>query len=153
MGTFGGAYACLWKPAIIRVRDRQTGGGGVGDEAGCLLYYDQTKLRVNMDPLSISASIIALMQLSSTVIAFLSDAKGSRREQQKIRLEICNTLPMSSILQDQAQQAEDGDKWSSTLLSLSAADGPIQQFQKALERLEHKLAPVRGAKKVGKALI
>ena len=60
---------------------------------------------------------------------------------------------MLSILQDQAQQAEDGDEWSSTLLSLNAADGPIQQFRKALERLEHKLAPVRGVKKVGKAFV
>ena len=106
-----------------------------------------------MDPLSISASIIALMQLSSTVIGYLSDVKSSNKEQQKIRLEICNILPMLSILQDQAQQAENGDEWSSTLRSLSAADGPIQQFQKALERLEHKLAPVRGVKKLGKAFI
>ena len=106
-----------------------------------------------MDPLSISASIVALMQLSSTVIGYLSDVKSSHKEQQKIRLEICNTLPMLSILQDQAQQAENGDEWSSTLRSLSAADGPIQQFRKALERLEHKLAPVRGVKKVGKAFI
>ena len=106
-----------------------------------------------MDPLSISASIIALIQLSSTVIGYLSDVKSSHKEQQKIRLEICSTLPMLSILQDQAQQAENGDEWSSTLLSLSAADGPIQQFQKALERLEHKLAPIRGVKKVGKAFI
>ena len=106
-----------------------------------------------MDPLSISASIVALIQLSSTVIGYLSDVKDRRKEQQKIRLELCNTLPMLSILQDQAQQAEDGDEWSSTLLSLSAADGPIQQFQKALERLEHKLAPAKGVKKVGKAFI
>ena len=106
-----------------------------------------------MDPLSISASIIALMQLSSTVIGYLSDVKSSHKEQQKIRLEICNTLPMLSILQDQTQQAQDGDEWSSTLLSLSAADGPIQQFREALERLEHKLAPVRGVKKVGKAFV
>lgn len=106
-----------------------------------------------MDPLSISASIVALIQLSSTVIGYLSDVKDSHKEQQKIRLELCNTLPMLSILQDQAQQAEDGDEWSSTLLSLSAADGPIQQFQQALERLEHKLAPAKGVKKVGKAFI
>ena len=106
-----------------------------------------------MDPLSISASIVALMQLSSTVIGYLNDVKSGHKEQQKIRLEICNTLPMLSILLDQAQQAADGDEWSSTLLSLSAADGPIQQFQEALKRLEHKLAPVRGVKKVGKAFI
>ena len=106
-----------------------------------------------MDPLSISASIVALLQLSSTVIGYLSDVKSSHKEQQKIRLELCNTLPMLSILQDQAQQAQDGDEWSSTLLSLSAADGPIQQFREALERLEHRLAPVKGVKKVGKAFI
>ena len=106
-----------------------------------------------MDPLTISASIIALMQLSSAVIGYLSDVKDSHKEQQKILLEICDTIPMLNILKDQGQKAEDGDEWSSTLLLLSAADGPIQRFREALEWLEHKLAPVKGVKKVGKAIM
>ncbi|KAL9133097.1 MAG: hypothetical protein Q9175_005728 [Cornicularia normoerica] len=103
-----------------------------------------------MDPLSISAGIIALLQLSSTVIGYLSDVKGGPKELQKIRLELCSVLPMLSILQVQAEQAKAGGLWSSTLLSLDEQNGPIQQFREALERLKLTLAPVEGWKKVGK---
>ena len=105
-----------------------------------------------MDPLSVSASIVALLQLSSTVIGYLSDVKSGPRELQKLRLEVCSVLPILSILQDQAEQAKSGGPWSDTLLSLDVPNGPIQQFRAALEQLETKLAPVQGWKKVGRAL-
>ena len=104
-----------------------------------------------MDPLSVSASLVALLQLSSTVIGYLSHVKSGPRELQKLRLEVCSTLPILSILQDEAEQAKSGGRWSSTLLSLDVPSGPIQQFRAALERLEVRLAPVKGWKKVDKA--
>ena len=105
-----------------------------------------------MDPLSVSASIVALLKLSSTVIGYLSDVKDGPREPQKLRLELCNILPILSILQDEAEQAKSGGRWSSTLLSLDVPNGPIQQFRAALEELESKLSPIKGWTKVGKAL-
>lgn len=105
-----------------------------------------------MDPLSISASIVGLLQLSGTVIGYLSDVRGGPKEKQKLRLEICSVLPILSILQDEAEQAKMGDPWSSTLLSLGVPKGPIQQFRTALEGLELVLAPVGGLKKIGKAV-
>ena len=104
----------------------------------------------DMDPLSVSASIIALLQLSSTVIGYLSDVKDGPRELQRLRLEVCSILPILSILQDEAEQANNGSGWSSTLLSLDAPNGPIHQFRAALEQLNLKLAAVKGWKKVGK---
>ncbi len=104
-----------------------------------------------MDPLSISASFITLLQLSGKVIGYLSDVKGGPKELLAIRLEICGILPILSILQDQAEQARNGDLWSPTFLSLDVPNGPIQQFRRALEQLETNLAPVGGWKKVGKA--
>ena len=104
-----------------------------------------------MDPLSVSASIVALLQLSSRVIGYLSDVKSGPRELQKLRLEVCSILPILSILQDEAEQAKSGGRWSSTLLSLDVPNGPIQQFRAALKQLEIKLAPVKGYKKVANA--
>ena len=103
-----------------------------------------------MDPLSISASIVGLLQLSSTVIGYLSDIKGGPKELHRIRLETCSVLPILSTLQDEVEQAKNGDLWSSTLLSLDMPSGPIQQFRAALEQLELNLAPVGGWRKVGK---
>lgn len=103
-----------------------------------------------MDPLSVSASIVTLLQLSSTVIGYLSDVKGGPRELQRLRLEVCSILPILSVLQDEAEQAKSGDRWSSTLLSLDVPNGPIQQFRAALEQLETRLTPIKGWKKIGK---
>ena len=104
-----------------------------------------------MDPLSVSASIVALLQLSSTVINYLSDVKGGPKDLQSIRLEISSILSLLITLQDQADQATAGDACSPTLRSLNVPNGPFQQFHSVLERLASRLAPVEGWKKVGKA--
>ena len=104
-----------------------------------------------MDPLSVSASVVALLQLSSTVINYLSDVKGGPKELQRIRLEISSVLSLLITLQNQAEQATPSDACSSTLRSLNVPNGPFQQFHSALERLASKLAPVESWKKVGKA--
>ncbi len=104
-----------------------------------------------MDPLSVSASVIALLQLTSTVLGYLSDVKEGPKELQRIRLEISSVLSLLIMLQDQADQAIQGDKFSSSLNSLNVPNGPFQQFHSALDRLASKLAPVEGWRKVGKA--
>ena len=104
-----------------------------------------------MDPLSVSASITALLQLSSTVIGYLSSVKSGPKELQSLRLELCSILPLLGILQDEAEQAKSGSLWSTTLLSLGEPNGPIEQFRAALEILELRLSPIKGWKKVGKA--
>lgn len=103
-----------------------------------------------MDPLSISASIIALLQLSSKIITYLSDVKGGPKELQRIRLEVSSVLNLLIKLQDQADQPT-GDVCTSTLNSLNVPNGPFSQFHSALKRLSSRLAAVQGWKKVGKA--
>ena len=78
-----------------------------------------------MDPLSVSASIVALLQLSSTVIKYLSDVKGGPKELQRIRLEISSILSLLITLQDQADHPTAGDACSSTLRSLNVPNGPF----------------------------
>ncbi len=105
-----------------------------------------------MDPLSISAGIIAVLQLTGTVIQYLNTVKGAPKDRERILLELCNVNGTLYILEEQASQAQQGDAWSSTLLSLNRPNGPIKQLKAALERLESKLAPAEGWRKVGKAI-
>ena len=104
-----------------------------------------------MDPLSGSASVITLLQLTSTVIKYLSDVRDGPKELQRIRLEISSILNILMMLQDQADQAKYGDSLSSSLSALDVPNGPFEQFRAALERLASKLAPVEGWRKFGKA--
>ena len=94
-----------------------------------------------MDPLSISASIIAVLELTGTVIQYPNTVKGAPKDRQRILSELCNVNSTLYVLEDQASQAQQGNT-SSTLLSLNKPNGPIEQFKIALERLETKLAPV-----------
>ena len=106
-----------------------------------------------MDPLSICASITALLQLTSTVTQYLISVKGAPEERRVILSELSSVSGILYILQDEAEQAKRGDQWSSTFQSLSVPEGPLDQFRRALELLSSKLAsPATGLKKLGKAI-
>lgn len=104
------------------------------------------------DPLSISASIIALLQLTSTVVRYLNDVKDAFDERLRIRDEITSASFLLYMLRDRAEQASLGEAWLSTVRSLSVPKGPLEQFKRALEQLATRLAPVNELAKIGKAL-
>jgi hypothetical protein len=104
------------------------------------------------DPLSISASIIAVLQLTSTVVGYLNDVKDASEERLRIRDEITSASFLLYMLRDRAEQASLGEAWLSTVRSLSVPKGPLEQFKRALEQLAARLAPVNKLRKFGKAL-
>lgn len=105
-----------------------------------------------MDPLSLSASIVAVLQLTGKVIQYLNCVKGAPKDRQRLLSELCNVNCILYILQNQADQAENGEQWSLTLHALSSPGGLLSQFEASVESLTFKLSPVEGWAKVGKAL-
>lgn len=99
-----------------------------------------------MDPLSITAGIIAVLQFTETVIQYLDDAKGANEDRNRIRSELYGVLGMLYILRNRATDDEPG---SLILHSLATPNGPIEQFKVTLELLANRLAPSKGWKKVG----
>ncbi len=89
-----------------------------------------------MDPLSISASIVALVQLTGTVIEYLHGVKGASEDRQNILSVSSSVNGMLFILQDYADQQ--GDSWSLTLKSLNCSGGPLVQLRTSLEILGSK---------------
>ena len=119
-----------------------------------LRYSSFHLYHVGMDPLSISASITALLQLTSEIIQYLNAVKGAPEDRRTILSELASVSGVLYILQEQADQAKKGDQWSSTLKSLDLPEGPLHQFRRALERLSSKLAPpATPLKKFGNALV
>jgi hypothetical protein len=104
------------------------------------------------DPLSISASIIALLQLTATVIDYISDTKGASEEWKRILVEARNVHYLLFLLKDRAERSEQ-DGWTETMKSLNISNRPLEQFKAALERLVAKAKPPGTAKKIGKALM
>ena len=105
-----------------------------------------------MDPLSVSAGIVALVQLTSTVVHYLSEVKDGPKELQKLRLEIPSLLNILFRLQDQANQAEQDDSFLPNLGLLNGTDGPFEQLRTVLEKLAAKVAPTEGLGKLRKTL-
>src|ERR1700722_16235045 len=104
------------------------------------------------DPPSISASITAVLRLTSTIVQYLNDVKDASEECMRIRDEITSASFLLYMLNDHAEQARLGEACLSTVRSLSVPRGPLEQFKRALEQLESRLAPLKGLKKIGKAL-
>jgi hypothetical protein len=111
-----------------------------------------------MDPLSIAASIIAVLQLTSTVVQYIGDVKDSNHDRLKIRDEISSTSFLLYSLRDRINGAhgpqpdENKTRWLSSISSLGAPNGPLARFKADLEDLASRLAPTDGHRKIGKML-
>ena len=104
------------------------------------------------DPLSITASVIAVLQLSGTVLTYLSAVKGASEDRQRLLIEVGavrGLLDSLKVVLD-ASQLEDAFKDIKRLLV--TPNGPLDLFRTVLQRLEARLVPVAGAAKVWKAL-
>lgn len=124
------------------------------------------------DPLSVTSGIVALLQLASTVIQYLSAVKDASDERQRLIVEIGTCfgislrtgtltleIPLGNItgflylLKESADTSHQSDTSSAALKSLCNPQGPLSQLEDALNELALKLGPANGRlKRAGKAL-
>lgn len=102
-----------------------------------------------MDPLSISASVIAVLQLTGTVIGYIKETSDGGEDRKRILDEAHSIHYILFLLKDEIERQQREDAWSDTVRFLKA---PLEHFKSALERLVEILKPAKGLKKVGKTL-
>jgi len=100
-----------------------------------------------VDPLGITASIIAVLQLTGTVVGYLKDVKDGSGDRKRILSEVVTIEAFLSILKQRAESPDHRDEWLQTLTSLNTPKGPIEQFKLTLECLNSKLQPTGAPKK------
>ncbi|KFZ16979.1 hypothetical protein V502_04810, partial [Pseudogymnoascus sp. VKM F-4520 (FW-2644)] len=107
-----------------------------------------------MDPLSVTASIIAIVQLTGVIIGYLNDVKDSSTDRKQCALEISNVSNLLVALIYRLDEASSDSGWYTEVQALSAASGPIDQYRSALEQLQSKFTSTAssGLKKIGSAL-
>ncbi|KAL1906533.1 hypothetical protein Sste5344_007701 [Sporothrix stenoceras] len=105
-----------------------------------------------MDPLSVSASIIAVLQLSSEVVKYISAATGATKERRRLREAVRTCENILQQLKDEADDSEEGKAWSETIKALEAPDAPLGRLWVALRKVEAKLQPKKGISKALAAL-
>ena len=99
------------------------------------------------DPLSVTASIIAVLQLSSHVFQYLREVKGGTRARMLLHDELRNTISILEMLNYRIDDAEHGEPWTDSLLTLGSQHGPLDQFADTLRLLIKKLEPATKLKR------
>jgi hypothetical protein len=105
------------------------------------------------DPLSISVSILTILETTKSVIEYLHDSSDASEDRSRLFAELMNCLGPLYFLEDRALKANGHAHDSqnaniSCLKSLAVPNGPLDQYKATLERLVSKLKPVHGFKKL-----
>lgn len=88
-----------------------------------------------MDPLSFTASIIAIIQLSSTVLEYLNDVKNASKDRVKCAVETANLYSLLVSLRFRLEGSSH-EPWYNAVRALEVQNGPLDQFKQVLEQLQ-----------------
>jgi hypothetical protein len=102
------------------------------------------------DPLSISASIVAVVQVSVTVFKYLGDIQSTTRDVGRLKIEIDSLQTVLLPALDHLRRDQD-DK-AVLMRFLHAQNGPLRELRAMLESIEKKLSPSAGFNKARRAM-
>jgi hypothetical protein len=88
-----------------------------------------------MDPLSVTASVIAILQLTGEVIKYLNDVKDAPKECQQCTIETSNLQNLLINLRYRLEQGQTGDPWFTAVRTPNIEHGPLDQYKQVLEQL------------------
>jgi hypothetical protein len=104
-----------------------------------------------MDPLSITAGIIAALQLTNAVVWCLVDAKNASTDCARCALEASNLYSLLVTLRFRLE-GRSNEPWYTAVRNLGVENGPLDQYKHALEQLQTKVTSGSGIKKMGHTL-
>ena len=90
-----------------------------------------------MDALSITANIIALLQLTGSVLDYLKDFKDASKDRFRLMGELSGLKCLLSLLETRVNESKAGDPWLGHTVRM--LDDLLDQFKSDLARLASKL--------------
>ena len=91
-----------------------------------------------MDPMSMTASIIAILQLTTTLTGYINDVKKATKQQARVAVEASNLYGLLTNLRFRVEEARSDEPWYNQVKLLAMKDGPLDQFKDTLEKMvEH----------------
>jgi hypothetical protein len=106
-----------------------------------------------MDPLSVTASIIAVLQLSGKVLGYLNDVKDASKDRAKCAVEASNVHSLLINLRFRLEEGSTDAPWYTAVRALGVENGPLDQFKQALEALQTTMTDGGRIQQAGKALV
>jgi hypothetical protein len=106
-----------------------------------------------MDPLSVTASIIAVLQLSAKVLGYLNDVKDASKDRVKCAVEASNLHSLLINLRFRLEEGNVDAPRFTAVRALGVENGPLDQFKQALEALQTQMTDGGRLQQAGKALV
>ncbi|CAN9193849.1 unnamed protein product [Alternaria alternata] len=106
-----------------------------------------------MDPLSATASVIAILQLSAKVLSYLNDVKDTSKGRAQCAIEASNLHNLLTNLRFRLEEGHGHQSWFSAVQALAVENGPLDQFKQALEILQAKMTDGGRLEKVKEVLV
>ncbi|KAF2200242.1 ankyrin, partial [Delitschia confertaspora ATCC 74209] len=107
-----------------------------------------------MDPLSATASIIAILQLSAKVLTYLNDVKDASKDRVQCAVEASNLNTLLLNLRFRLEEGGSIQPWYTAVRALAVENGPLDQYKQALDLLQSRMTEEGSRlKKAGDALV
>jgi hypothetical protein len=101
-----------------------------------------------MDPLSITVSVLALLQLTEKVISYAKQTRNAPKERTRILQEASGLVGLLITLKGLIDDCDPQDPWLRATSNLATPDGPLDQYKLTLESLIKNIMPNDGLRKV-----
>jgi hypothetical protein len=105
-----------------------------------------------MDPLSITASIIAILKLSGEVLTYINDVEDASQDRARCAIEASNLHSLLFNLRFHLEKGILDQSWYTAVRALAVKNGPLDQFKEALEMLQTRMTDRGRLGKFGRAL-
>ena len=106
-----------------------------------------------MDPLSVTASIIAILQLTSKVISCLDDVKDAPKERAQCAIEASNIYNLLTTLRYRLEERASNEPWYAEIQKLGEKNSVLDQYKLALEQLQAKTINKKGIAKASQSIL
>lgn len=105
-----------------------------------------------MEALGVTASIIAILELSITLLGYLNEVKNASKDREKCAVEASNLYSLLFSLRSRLEEGSSNEPWYNAVRALGVANGPLDQYKQALEQLQDKVTRGGKMKVVGHSL-
>jgi hypothetical protein len=100
-----------------------------------------------------TASIIAVLQLTSTLTSYLNDVRNATKEQAEMAVEASNLYTLLTNLRFRVEGARSDGAWFTHVRALAVRNGPLDQFKDVLENIVEHISPSRKRDRALSALV
>ena len=100
-----------------------------------------------------TASIVAVLQLTTTLTGYINDIAHATAEQAKVAVEASSLYSLLTSLRFRIEAVRSDDPWFNQVRMLGLQDGPLDQFKDVLERMVEQISSSRKRDQIKSALM